>query len=84
MSLPDYFLPKVTEEGYSGSQKSEVWLTPYTLCPMPYAQEYLIFLRKAICMRFPQMSNESAIRSARDRLLIVSRSLLLREKYVFA
>jgi len=27
--------------GYSGSQKSEV-------CPMPYAQSYLIFLRKVI------------------------------------
>ena len=22
---------------------------PYALCPMPYAQSYLIFLRKAIC-----------------------------------
>jgi len=23
---------------------------PYALCPMPYALEYLIFLRKAICV----------------------------------
>jgi hypothetical protein len=23
---------------------------PYALCPMPYAQSYLIFLRNAICI----------------------------------
>jgi len=36
---------------YSGSQKSEVCPRnpmPYAPCPMPYAQSYLIFLRKAI------------------------------------
>jgi len=40
---------------YSGSQESEVWgqvlcpcPMPYALCPMPYDQSYLIFLRKAI------------------------------------
>jgi hypothetical protein len=26
---------------------------PYALCPMPYAHEYLIFLRKAICTYLP-------------------------------
>ncbi|MEK0184690.1 hypothetical protein [Microcoleus anatoxicus] len=50
------FLPQLPPlqsppEDYSGSQKSEVCPRnpmPYAPCPMPYAQSYLIFLRKAI------------------------------------
>ena len=39
---------ELVDRCYSGSQKSEVCPMPYALYPMPYAHEYLIFLRKAI------------------------------------
>jgi len=33
---------------------------PYALCPMPYAHEYLIFLRKAIVNNFFSSPNRFA------------------------
>jgi len=42
---------------------------PYALCPMPYAHEYLIFLRKAIYAR--RKISWHSIDSLNKRLLVI-------------